>query len=139
MELILQRIYLPGSTVGTLYVKEANELQFCSFTMELPWRSNARSISCIPEGTYQATYERHARFGDVYRLINVPQRIGILIHAGNSPDDLRGCIAPVTTLTNDRYGEQSAIAKKKLMDLTEKKPVRIKITSGQFGLSPVTA
>jgi len=25
---------------------------FCCFTMELPWRDNLRSLSCIPPGAY---------------------------------------------------------------------------------------
>lgn len=61
-------------------------------TLELPWRSNDQNVSCIPEGSYPVIQTTSPRFGDVFYLRNVPARSGILIHAGNSVADTRGCV-----------------------------------------------
>ena len=73
-----------------------------AFTGELPWRENQRSISCIPEGTYQVIWSWSPHFKRrTYRLLNVPGRDGVLIHSANLMGDtslgyraqLNGCIA----------------------------------------------
>lgn len=64
-------------------------------TLELPWRKNAKSISCIPVGKYKVRY----RYSEIHRikvaywLPDVPNRTGILIHSANEPHELQGCIA----------------------------------------------
>lgn len=58
------------------------------FTLELPWRENARGRSCIPAGKYTCRSEKHARLGRVYRLEGVPGRDGVLIHSGNYAGDV---------------------------------------------------
>ena len=75
-------------------------------TMELPWRENARRLSCIPSGTYLVRWQRSPRLGMCYHLIDVPGRSSILIHAANLAGDillgfdteLQGCIAPCSKL-----------------------------------------
>lgn len=70
------------------------------FTLELPWRDNHQSISCIPAGKYYCVSELHQRLGRVYRLHDVPDRAGVLIHSGNYAGDkakgwashVEGCI-----------------------------------------------
>lgn len=63
------------------------------YTLELPWRDNKKNISCIPEGKYKCKLEDHKTKGRVYRLFDVPNRDGILIHVGNyAGKDSRGCI-----------------------------------------------
>lgn len=67
------------------------------FTLEDAWRDNQRSISCIPAGTYEVVahgWEKDSRvkFKQVWRLLDVPGRSGILIHAGNTHADTSGCI-----------------------------------------------
>lgn len=64
------------------------------FTVELPWRENARNHSCIPAGTYSALLHDSPKFGDSIWLRGVPNRSEILIHAGNSVQDFDGCIGP---------------------------------------------
>lgn len=64
------------------------------YSLELPWRSNVPQISCIPSGDYKMVKEMHPRFADVFRLSSVPDRLGILIHAGNTTHDTKGCILP---------------------------------------------
>lgn len=73
---------------------------FCR-SLELPWRGNIRTLSCIPVGDYECRLIRSPKFGSVYGLINVPGRTGILIHSANFGGDrllgydthLQGCIA----------------------------------------------
>jgi hypothetical protein len=64
---------------------------FCC-TLEEPWKDNKRKISCIPAGKYKCVKHNSAKYQDVWRLENVIGRDGILIHAGNTTDDIEGCI-----------------------------------------------
>ena len=71
-------------------------------TIELPWRDNQREISCIPEGEYDCFLVHSAKFGEVYHVLDVHERSGILIHSGNWAGDRAlgylcnsyGCILP---------------------------------------------
>lgn len=74
--------------LGTLYL-EGQEV--CK-TLELPYKDNANNISCIPAGSYTLSPYPSKKFGEVYIVENVPGRTGILIHKGNTTDDIRGCI-----------------------------------------------
>ncbi len=73
---------------------------FFSKTLELPWRNNKRSISCIPSGMYTVQIRQSPKYGSVYWVTNVPNRSWILIHAGNFAGDtskgfkthVNGCI-----------------------------------------------
>lgn len=54
--------------------------------------------TCIPSGLYPITWERSPRLRrHTIRLHDVPGFDGILVHAGNTASDLRGCIAPGLT------------------------------------------
>jgi hypothetical protein len=88
--LVLERVYLPTETLGSLY---RNEVMLCK-TMELPWKDNQRSISCIPEGTYRVISQppKADRPYSYFRLPNVPGRSGILIHKISYVSGLKGCI-----------------------------------------------
>lgn len=61
-------------------------------TLELPWLENARNISCIPMGIYKCQRVNSPKFGVAYHLLDVPERSEILIHAGNTIEDIEGCI-----------------------------------------------
>jgi hypothetical protein len=63
------------------------------YTIERPWLDNKRKVSCIPTGTYTCVPHNGTRFKNVWRLENVPNRDAILIHAGNTVDDVIGCVA----------------------------------------------
>lgn len=56
-------------------------------TMELPWRDNRRSISCIPTGEYTCTWANSPKFGMCYHILNVPKRSEVLFHHGNYAGD----------------------------------------------------
>jgi hypothetical protein len=61
-------------------------------TLELPYLANCRNVSCIPAGVYDVTPYYSKKFGNCFKLSDPPGRSGILIHAGNSVEDTRGCI-----------------------------------------------
>jgi len=111
MDLELIRRYDPDGTNGEL------KLMVCN-TIELPWLRNQRSISCIPEGRYELKKRVTKKRGQHLLVVNVKGRDGILIHPANDArKELRGCIAPVTTLTGPGKGSQSRLANEKLKAL----------------------
>lgn len=89
MRATLHRKYSDNATYGELTC--GNVLVY---TIELPWRDNKNSISCIPEGVYKVENRVSPSQGKCYRLIGVPNRSQILIHSANYTRELRGCIAP---------------------------------------------
>lgn len=112
------------------------------FTGELPWRDNARSISCIPPGIYTDIWFLSPRFKRyTYRSLNVPNRDGILIHPANLMGDLgkgykcqlNGCIA-----LGERLGwinKQKALlisrpAVSYLESVMNKEPFKLEIING---------
>lgn len=114
MELILKRKYHSKGTNGKLYYNG----QLVCHTIELPWLHNRMNVSCIPEGIYQLVKRNTAKRGDHLALVNVSGRSGILIHpANNALKELRGCIAPVTTLDAPGIGSASRKATSKLESL----------------------
>lgn len=63
-------------------------------TVELPWKDNAKGVSCIPEGTYTMRFTMSNRFKVMLWLVmDVPGRAGVRIHAANHAHQLEGCIA----------------------------------------------
>lgn len=82
MRLELKRFKQDAVTFGKLYLngyKNAPDI----YTLELPWRDNKRNISCIPQGLYNVVPHNTNKYPKSYRLLNVPDREGILIHEGN--------------------------------------------------------
>lgn len=61
-------------------------------TLELPYLNNKNSISAIPYGLYPIHKSNSAGHGLCFRFSYVPNRSGILIHAGNTLNDTKGCI-----------------------------------------------
>ena len=72
-----------------------NGERFCD-TLELPYRDNQRSISCIPVGDYKVRlrYPRESATRNYLHLLveDVKDRSYILFHRGNTAKDTRGCI-----------------------------------------------
>ena len=85
---IVRTFYLPSKTLGLLTALNLPPL----VTLELPWTNNEENISCIPEGRYECSLEKHRVHGDIVRVHDVAGRSGILIHAGNYAKDSTGCI-----------------------------------------------
>lgn len=78
--------------MGELFI---NGERICD-TLELPWRDNKRSVSCIPAGEYKVRfrYPRESATRNYLHLLikDVPNRNYILFHRGNSAKDSRGCV-----------------------------------------------
>jgi hypothetical protein len=88
--LVLQRIYQGDDC--TLGVLHDNMKRRICFTLEEPWKDNKKGISCVPTGIYKCVPHNGTKFKDVWRLESVPDRSAILIHQGNTTDDIEGCI-----------------------------------------------
>jgi hypothetical protein len=76
---------------GTFGVLKINKALFC-FTLEPKDFENKKNVSSIPTGQYMCQDHHSHRFGDVYQVMNVPDRDMILFHPGNTDDDTKGCI-----------------------------------------------
>lgn len=104
-QILHERVYLQDRTLGSWLSQQGGLI--CK-VLELPWRKNKRSISCIPEGEYLCTYSdpvlqddptteadesggRHPRPYAHYIIHNVPDRSGILVHAGIDVKHSLGC------------------------------------------------
>lgn len=94
----IKRKYQPEITTGDFLV----DGKVVAKTIELPWKNNQRGVSCIPEGEYLVTKEPPIPINDPngkkerkywhFRIHDVPNRSGILIHRITYVKDLRGCI-----------------------------------------------
>lgn len=74
-----------ASNAGTFGYLVTNDRMFVS--LELPWRDNKQSVSCVPAGTYEMEFVQTSHFGTCYHLKNVPGRGGVLVHWGNWAGD----------------------------------------------------
>ena len=120
-EIILKRYYHNDCTLGkmkfTIKPKSNSRIKedraITIYTLELPYRDNQKNISCIPEGEYILRPHKSGTLGKcfkvysldendkdnipitgdtLYKLKEVPNRSGILIHRGCELKDTRGCI-----------------------------------------------
>ncbi|MCL2182072.1 MAG: DUF5675 family protein [Chitinispirillia bacterium] len=86
---LVRKIGTAYGTFGTLMINGA----FWADTLEEPWKDNQRSVSCIPAGRYICKLQTRPSNGkQAYYVQDVPGRTGILIHRGNTIDDIEGCI-----------------------------------------------
>lgn len=84
---------------GTFGVLLLDGDSFC-VTLELPWRRNQKSISCIPAGKYQCQRVKSplvqsltkGKWIETFEIRGVPGRDKILFHAGNLIENTRGCV-----------------------------------------------
>ena len=84
----IHRHYETEATIGTVIVGG----EVLCFSLELPYYGNRKNVSCIPTGEYTARRAFSPKFGEVYEITDVYQRSHILIHVGNTVDDIEGCI-----------------------------------------------
>lgn len=85
---LIRTAYTEQGVFGTLVI---GEYPFC-ITLERPWLDNQPNVSCIPTGTYGCKQISSPRFGETYKVLDVPKRTHILFHKGNRAQDSRGCI-----------------------------------------------
>ena len=105
--LILRDTFTSESTLGELFI---NGERFCD-TLELPYRDNQRSVSCIPTGEYKVRmrYPRESATREYLHLLvkEVKDRQFILFHRGNSAKDTRGCILVGQSREQDFVGNST--------------------------------
>ena len=107
MVIELQRLYRDGWTDGLIFIKG---ILLCR-SIELRWANNERNVSCIPEGVYPLAIIQHPKFGECLQINGVKGRSGILVHVANDAQkELRGCIAPVFSLSGNGKGLYSRLA-----------------------------
>lgn len=116
--------------------------QFVCYMLELPARQNASNISRIPAGRYTVRHlprSGSGKYRDVYHVINVPNRFGILIHQGNFAGDRQqgykthswGCLLPAKrlgTLSGQLAGLASRSALKTLHKAVDRQTFILEIT-----------
>lgn len=79
---------LETSDHGTFGRLRVRDLSF--YTGELPWRDNAKGLSCIPAGTYGCAWTYSPKFKRMMYLVHpVPGRAGVRIHFANYMGDVR--------------------------------------------------
>lgn len=117
---------------------------FMCKTLELPWRENQRSISCIPSGEYKVVIRQSPKYGSVYWVTKVPNRSWILIHAGNWAGDTKkgfkthvnGCILLGKShgfLAEQRAVLSSRITVRKFRNVMADKSFTLNVIGGDNG------
>ena len=64
-------------------------------TLERPWLNNKKNSSCVPAGYYQVlplARSGSGKYKNVFHILAVMGRSGILIHNGNTVSHTLGCI-----------------------------------------------
>lgn len=105
----------PTTDQGTGGMLFCPETGFMCKTIELPWRDNHSSISCIPPGEYNVARFDSKKFGRTFVVQGVPGRSAILFHSGIWAGDTAkgfkthsaGCI--LLGATHGQFGGQFAI------------------------------
>jgi len=96
MKVVIERVYLETETLSSLYVLDGalDTVIYQCKGMELPWKENKRSISCIPEGEYTVVKEEFTEKHQYphFRVLDVKGRSGILWHKITYVKDLKGCL-----------------------------------------------
>ena len=106
----------PRGIAGEFYRMD----ELICFTLEPP--KHRATHPAIPEGTYNLLWSPSPRLHHFTpRLVGVPDRTGILIHAGNKIEDTEGCILVGYKYTQREDGtvwlERSRLAKEKVYQL----------------------
>jgi Family of unknown function (DUF5675) len=114
MELELIRTYYSTGTNGEILYGG----RLLMYSIELPWKDNLTQVSCIPESRYELIKRWSTKLGRCLQLVDVPQRMDILIHPANDAlSELKGCIAPVWFITGAGKGIRSRMALETLTSL----------------------
>ena len=132
MRLGIKRIdYGEKQTLGILTVYD--DLNFPLWecrTLELPWKSNQKRVSCIPDGDYTVVKRSSEKYKNHFHILDVPNRSYILIHPANYVRQLLGCIAvglKHTDIDGDGLRDVTS-SRKTLEDLLEIMPNEFELT-----------
>lgn len=101
---------------------------------------------CIPAGRYKCEMTYSPRFKkDLYLVLKVKNREGVRLHAGNSINDIEGCIIFGERLVKNFNGFKYWLADSlksfnNFYNITEKKPIILNIIDNdqEFNLSKIT-
>jgi len=92
LNLTLHRHYYTSrGTLGALFHRGV----VVCYTLELPQLDNTQNTSCIPTGSYIVDYlprSNSGKYREVYHIVGVQDRAGILIHKGNTVNHTKGCV-----------------------------------------------
>ena len=118
MKVVINRLLDTGkSTLGKLTIHDELKECFSCKTLELSWKNNKRSVSCIPRGEYLVTARFSAKHGEHFLINEVEGREYVLIHSANYHYQLRGCIAVGKTYADiDKDGEIDITSSRDTMD-----------------------
>ena len=84
----------PDGTFGLLAPVDLGPSPVTLHTLEDDWLDNAPRVSCIPAGSYTLQRSWYHKGGyETFEITGVPNRSRILIHKGNTEEDLEGCVA----------------------------------------------
>ena len=106
------------------------------YILEPTWRNNEKNISCIPAGNYRVNFlERSGsgKYKPCFHVVNVPNRLGILIHNGNIYKHTKGCLIIGTregVLANNLAVLNSRYALRKLVTLVDKQNFNLEVIDG---------
>jgi hypothetical protein len=95
MKMLIARYIDTGNqTIGNGFLLSEidNFIKYEFRTLELPWKNNKRSISCIPCGDYKVIKRTSKKYGNHFHILDVPDRDWILIHNLNFNYQTRGCV-----------------------------------------------
>jgi len=129
MDLLLQRKTEINNTVfGELFI---NGSFFC-YTLEDKIRDvKIKHQTCIPQGSYNIIITYSTRFKELLPLLqNVPNFIGIRIHAGNTIEDTSGCILVGSAIQGERLLYSKITVNRlisKLQSALKKEKVKIEV------------
>ncbi len=76
---------------GTFGVLKIGKAVFC-VTLEPPDRENIQNLSSIPAQQYDCNRYKSPKFGETFKVLNVPNRDNVLFHGGNVVSHTAGCI-----------------------------------------------
>ena len=114
MELLLVRNkFLFDRTLGELYVDGDYECCTMEDTDRFLEDGNEKipKETAIPRGRYKVKMLHSNHFGRLMPfLLDVPQFTGIMLHAGNKPEDTRGCILVGKEIVNNRLVESRIVS-----------------------------
>lgn len=120
---VIRKEYTSKSTIGELWIDGV----FFAYTLEDEDRIGKGLFkvfgqTAIPKGLYKVIISRSNRFSkllgkDIFlpEILNIPEFLGVRVHAGNKPEDTEGCVLIGLTKTKDSIG-MSAIAMQRLME-----------------------
>ena len=76
---------------GTFGILKINKSVFC-VTLEPPDKENIQNKSSIPAQQYECHKFNSPTFGKTYKIMGVPERTNVLLHAGNLVKHTKACI-----------------------------------------------